>query len=324
MVDLIDDSLHVRDLDGYISTCKSMRFVCTGKHGYFKIKPVEPDYRPREYDDDLLIYPYNGKIRLINHVYLENYIAGVVESEGGSTAPLEYYKTQAIITRTYTLKHLGKHKDENFDLCDEVHCQAYHGRCNRVLDILEATFDTKGLVIIDTTLSLITATYHSNCGGQTCSSEDVWLTPQSYLKSVIDTFCLSGFNAKWTYTIPLQDWENYLKRYGFNLSIGTYNINDYSFKQNERKTYYTFNGDSIPLKTMRSDWKLKSTFFDVIQKGDIIELQGRGYGHGVGLCQEGAMEMARRGYDYQKIINYYYKNIYIVSLKALDFFKSND
>jgi stage II sporulation protein D len=75
------------------------------------------------------------------------------------------------------------------------------------------------------------------------------------------------------------------------------------------------------LKTIRADFQLKSTYFSVEQKGDMIVFNGRGYGHGVGLCQEGAMEMARLNYTYKDILNFYYKDVYLVNLNALNYFK---
>ncbi|MFH2142402.1 MAG: SpoIID/LytB domain-containing protein [Bacteroidota bacterium] len=324
LLDVINDSINVRDLDGNIGRYKSLDIIGVGKNNYFRMKSINPDYKPRDYDDNLYVKVVGGYLLLINNVDLEFYIAGVVESEGGIKSLPEYYKSQAIITRTYALENLLRHSEEKYNLCDDVHCQAYHGKSLNSLDIAEATFDTKGLVIVDTTLSLITATFHSNCGGQTCSSENVWLTQKSYLKSVRDSFCTESPNATWTTTIETEKWEQFLNAYGIKTNTGTYNLNNYSFSQPYRMTYYVFNNESIALKVIRQEWKLKSTYFNITQKGNQLIFTGKGYGHGVGLCQEGAMEMARKGYNYEEIINFYYKNIYIVSLRALSFFKVNE
>ena len=77
----------------------------------------------------------------------------------------------------------------------------------------------------------------------------------------------------------------------------------------------------IPLKSVREDLKLNSTYFSVTTKGDAVELKGRGFGHGVGLCQEGSMNMARSGRTYTEILHYYYTGVHLVDLSALDFFK---
>jgi stage II sporulation protein D len=72
---------------------------------------------------------------------------------------------------------------------------------------------------------------------------------------------------------------------------------------------------------MRTDLGLKSTFFNVRLTGDSVILNGFGYGHGVGLSQEGAIYMSKLGYDYKEIIHYYYKNVNLLDLHMLDFFK---
>lgn len=324
LLDIINDSIYVRTLTGPLGSYPHLEYVGVGKNNYYKIKAINPDFNPRDYDDDLLITIKNNKYKLINNVDLESYIEGVVQSEGGTKSPVEYYKCQAVICRTYALENLYRHTEEGFNLCDDVHCQAYYTKCLLSDDIVNATLDTKGLIIVDTTLSLITATFHSNCGGQTVGSEYVWLQPRSYLKSIKDPFCKSGRSASWTKTIAVSKWEQYLSNQGFNLNSGTFNINNYSFKQNDRETHYSFNGKTLPLKTIREDFKLRSTYFDIKHDGGEITLIGKGYGHGVGLCQEGAMEMAKQGYSYEQIIKYYYKNIFVVSLIALEFFKEDE
>ena len=71
----------------------------------------------------------------------------------------------------------------------------------------------------------------------------------------------------------------------------------------------------MPLTTIRSDLNLRSTFFSVFVNGDSVILKGRGYGHGVGLCQEGAMEMASKGFSYRDIISFYYSGVIITDVK---------
>jgi stage II sporulation protein D len=72
----------------------------------------------------------------------------------------------------------------------------------------------------------------------------------------------------------------------------------------------------MPLIKIRDDFKLKSTFFSVFTDGNSVILKGRGYGHGVGLCQEGAMVMASKGYSYKKILSYYFSGIIISDIKS--------
>ncbi len=317
---ITDTSITIKDLNNFIGNFKYIEVKGLAKENIFEIQSITPKLKAKTYNDGLVLFPSNGFIRIINKVDLENYIAGVVESEAGSNSSLEYYKTQAIITRTYALKNFHRHEDEGFNLCSEVHCQAYHNRAHISDKIVKAVKFTRGLIIVDTTLNLITATFHSNSGGQTCSSEMVWLTQKSYLKTVVDTFSLSKTNSTWTKKIPLWKWKTYLKQNGFVIPA-TVKAKDYEFNQPNRKMFYTFNGDSMLLKSIRADFKLRSTFFSTKLEGNNLILNGKGYGHGVGLSQQGAMEMAETGYNYRKIIKFYYKNVFIVSLRALEFFK---
>ncbi len=277
----------------------------------FRIKPVLPSLDSRNYDGWLSITANSNYLLLINHVNIESYIAGVVMAEGGPKSPIEYYKSQALLCRTYAIGHKYRHKSEGFELCDGVHCQVYKGMNENIADIEIACEQTKGLIIVDSSGKIITAAYHSNCAGETVNSENVWSNSASYLKSVKESYCKKSPHAKWETTIKLSDWKAYLIENGFK-GIDSLSASDFELIQRERYIYYSINGDSIQLKKVRLDWNFKSTFFSIIPLDDELFIRGYGYGHGVGLCQEGAMEMARQGFNYKQIIKHYYQNVKIV------------
>jgi stage II sporulation protein D len=316
---LVNDSIEIKTIDKKIGIYKNIYIKGIANANYAKVKCVLPLINQRLYDDDIQVSIQNNSFYLINNVDIENYVSGVVECEGGQKADIEYYKTQAIICRTYALENLNRHINEGYNLCDNVHCQVFKGKSLTNFDIPDATTATAGLVIVDSTLSLITAAFYSNCGGQTVSSEDVWLKPKSYLKSISDTFCIHQRSAIWEKKIPIVKWKQYLVSNGFAIIDTVPSI--YSFYQLKRKTYYKINNDSIPLRKIRLDWNLRSTYFNITPVGSNLLFKGKGYGHGVGLCQEGAMNMSKKGYSYKEIIKYYYKNTNIVSMRALNFFK---
>lgn len=319
-----DNRIIVKCLDRDWGVFDDIRIVGTNKINSFRIKPVLPNnIKERTYDDDVSIEIVDGELHIINNVELENYIAGVVETESGTTSPLEYYKSQAIICRTYVLANLGKHKIEGFNLCDGVHCQAYKSKALISADILEATSLTKGLVLVDSTLNLITAAFHANCGGETAASEDVWISALPYLRPIDSKFAMDYPGAKWEKIIPAHEWKNYLKSKGFSINEAICSAESFEFLQDNRKVYYTYKNDSVKLREIRRDWKLRSTFFSVVPQGEILVFKGKGYGHGVGMCQESAMQMAREGFTFDQIINYFYQRIHTVSLRALDFFKQS-
>jgi stage II sporulation protein D len=165
--------------------------------------------------------------------------------------------------------------------------------------------------------------FFSNCGGQTANSEDVWNSEVYYLRSVKDSFCLGQNNANWTKKIPKSDWEKYLIAKGFSKEWFEEEECALEYFQCQREKDFEKNNISIPLVDIRKDWKLKSTFFDVEVDGNYVILKGKGFGHGVGMCQEGAMNMAEKGYTYIDILHHYYKGVHMIDLKALDFFKED-
>lgn len=281
---------------------------------FFRLTPLSKPKIQREYDDNLAIKTINGKLLLINQVAFDKYIAGVVETEGGSGAHKNYYKAQAILCRTYGIKNLDNHSGEGFQLCDDVHCQAYKSRCRRNPEIHNAVKTTSPLIVIDQNAQPISAIFHANCGGQTLNSEALWSKKSSYLKSVIDPYCISQRQAVWEKVISLKSWKRYLRANNIYVPKGL-KSKDFVFFQSNRKTCYRFGGDSLNLRKIRHDWKLKSTFFSITPKGNELIIIGRGYGHGVGLCQEGAMKMALLGFSYSDIIHFYYKNVQIVDFE---------
>ncbi len=308
-----NDSVLIKGILKKYGVFKYLELRATDKYNYFRIKPVSPPEEARAYDDHLLVWSKDGSLVLVNEVYLENYVAGVVQSESGTKASLEYYKTQAILCRTFALKTWNKFFGQGFNLCDNVNCQVYFGKATKNYEIVEAAYATKDLVIVDTTNNLISATFFSNCGGETANSEDVWQKKISYLRSIPDSFCIHSHNATWTKTISKSKWRQYLTGKGFSLPSKP----DFSFTQNHRKKYYRIGNDSIQTTGIRYDWHLKSAFFDILQTDGKLIFKGRGYGHGVGLCQEGAMEMSKIKFNYEEVLHFYYAGIRIVNLFTL-------
>jgi stage II sporulation protein D len=194
-----------------------------------------------------------------------------------------------VIARTYLNKYLNKHLSDRYNVCDGTHCQVFKGLSSDTL-ILRAAMESKGLVILNKDSTLIISAFHSNCGGETASSEDVWLVSQSYLKRVVDPYCLASRNSKWKKSMSTNEWINLIKKSGYTGQI--INPSAFNFSQETRLTDYKTGSFTIPLMTIRNELGLRSTFFSVVREGDSIILKGRGYGHGVGLCQEGAMVMA--------------------------------
>lgn len=306
-ISIVNDKLRLMRNNEWVGDYISLNFRAEGLYNVFRINSAKPESKERSFDDELRVTIEKGTLRLINHTNIESYVAGVVQSEiGGMADSTEFYKVIAIITRTYALNNIMKHFKEGFNMCDGTHCQVFFNRCTSG-NILQAVSSTFGEVIVDADLRMISAAYHANSGGQTCNSEDVWSLPTTYLKSVVDTFSLNTKNSVWESKIAKKDLISYLEtKYNFNSKDTSKLQRIYNFTQYKRKVYLI---DSVPLKTLRYDFKLRSAFFNILQKGDTLVLSGKGYGHGCGLSQEGALRMIQKGYSYKDVIRFYYKNV---------------
>ena len=310
------NTLEVRDRRNFIGNFQTVELYSTDKEGVLTVKPVNPLMTESEYDDDVTIFCENNRMRIINKPDMEKYIAAVIEAEGGNHAPLEYYKAQAILIRTFTIKNLYKHAEEGFDLCDEVHCQAYKGRCSQHPEIMEATTSTTGKVLADKSNVLIMSPFHSNCGGMTSSAGMVWQKDLPYLVSVRDPFCTNSLHATWTKTISRADWNTFISDYTKN-NID-YQRYSFTFNSPTRTKFVLINGIELNLRTVREYFNLNSAFFSIADDGESLIFNGRGYGHGVGMCQEGAMEMARVGYCWLDIIHFYFRDVKILDYRDMD------
>jgi stage II sporulation protein D len=313
------DRLVLRNDTGLLGSFHNVSFFAIQNGGEFSIRPVDPSIGKVNYHGNIELSVDFGRIKIVNEVEESLYLAGVVEAEAGIGLHNMYYQAQAIICRTYLYGNSGRHADEDFDLCDEVHCQVYKGRLTDNQAVIDAVTATGDMIITLEDSTIITAAFHSNCGERTVNSEDVWLVHRPYLRSVNDPFCRGKNNSSWQLNVDFRDWQLYLHEMGLEQDSYSTVRGIFDFMQPDRTVFYSIGGFNLPFRKIRSDWNLRSAFFDVIETdpGIQIILRGRGYGHGVGLCQEGAMEMAARGYNFLDILQFYYTNIMVISASGL-------
>lgn len=305
-------------LDGQLNhgSFDEIHFIPADHSSTFRLKAVEPSINPRDYTGSLTVSRFHGTIQLINRMNLDDYLAGVVESESGPGAEPEFYKAQAILCRSYTLRNWDKHPGQGFNLCDNTHCQAFKGISNRNPLIHEAVLGTHGLVICDDKSNIIAAAYHSNSGGETQRASDVWNSDEIYLQAVVDPFSEGQRNAIWEKTISREEWIAFL-RTRITADLTKLSDDQLLIKQDHRKKYFIIEKDTIRITDIRAELELRSTFFSMEASGDKVLFRGKGYGHGVGMSQEGAMEMARQGYSGQDILRFYYFNVRIMEVSEL-------
>ena len=303
----ISNKLDVKLNNSYLFSSLKVYLFHEKSENNAKLKPIIPAIKERSYEGDFEVINKAGKIQIINLIDLDQYLEGVVESESGTGQNLEYYKAQTVISRTYALKYKNKHAVDGFNLCDRVHCQAYlHRRLNAAV-IDSAVRQTKNLVMLDEKDNLYATYFHANCGGQTCQPDYVWNETLPGFDSFKDTFCIRTKQANWEKKIPVNEWKAFMvNKYDFPIWDSLSNYQLYNFQQSERHAFFIHPFYGIPLRDLRDAFQLKSTFFSCSLDGEFVVLKGRGFGHGVGLCQEGAMNMSKKGFDYQQILLFYY------------------
>jgi len=301
-----------------IGVFNSVKFVQNLTIGNLTLTIKNSDVKPRKYNGDFLFEVGKNGIKIINEVNLEDYIAAVVESEGGVGHHLEYYKAQAVMSRTYAIKSKNRHSKEGFDLCDQVHCQAYHYKWRFSNPILTAVKGTQNEVLIYSQTHLVEGFFHANCGGQTCEPDLIWNESIPYLRSFKDTFCIFTKQAKWEKRIEKTKWVDFFqKKYFVSSEDEFFKSQQFNFRQEARLAFFVDPKYGIPLRDIREVFQLKSTLFSCSEEGEFVKLSGKGYGHGVGLCQEGSMKMAKSGFTYQQILGYYFEGTKIINLKSI-------
>ena len=285
-------------------------------------------------------------LTVINVLNAEEYLYGVLPAEIYPSSDPEALKAQAVAARTLIFKNLGRHKKDGFDFCSGVHCQVYKGM-KEYASINKAVDATRGEVMVYDG-GLIEAFYHSNCGG--CLRSDAF-GKRDYLVNKLDNKNGSMFNPspwhleRWFKSYPesfcspvkrrsnfrwqrVYDAEDFLIVYGVPVEelvdIDVFkrgecaHIKSLAVETALKKTVLT--GD---LKIRRFFDNLKSSAFIVEVKytkdgksivPGLILLWGAGFGHGEGMCQQGAAAMAKDGYNYKEILKHYYNNIGIEKL----------
>ncbi len=297
-----DKMLHVSVNDDDYGRFSSIRLEAVDTACILCINPEGCKQRTYEGNLEVKMQP-SGNLLLVADVEFETYIAGVVQSEiYGQQSDI--FRIQAIISRTWALRNLGKHSADGYNFCDHVHCQAYLNRCIRP-DIMMGVVQSSGETLVDADGRLIETPFHSNSGGQTANSEDVWRAALPYLRSVEDTFSFRMRQSDWVKSISIDRWLGYFSK-THKLNVGDSAVRDslLHFSQPSRRVRIM----GVPLTRVRVDWKLKSTFFsvEVDSASKSVILRGHGYGHGVGLSQEGAIRMVGLGIAYDSILRHYY------------------
>jgi stage II sporulation protein D len=256
------------------------------------------------YRGNIEVWKGEGGLYLINELPIEDYVKEVVMAEVGSNWEMEALKAQAVISRTYAVFQKKLNGDSLFHLTSSVLHQAYKGN-NSDARVAYAVQETAN-EILTFDGKPIEPFYHSTSGGRTENPEDVFGKSYPYLKSVESNCEISPYWV-WERRIPLTEIEEALNISGIKeIAVRSYT----STKRVKELTIESASGTTIikatDLRKVLGWDRLPSTNFTFTLNGESIIFEGKGYGHGVGLCQWSALQMARDGKNYREILSFFY------------------
>ncbi len=258
------------------------------------------------YSGQIEVWRGEKGLYVVNELSLEDYVEGVVAAEVGTDWELEALKAQAVIARTYAVykKEAMSNQETIYHLTSSVLHQVYNGN-NSQFKVTLAVRATEGEILTYNGRP-IEALYHSTCGGRTEEPEEVFGKKIPYMRSVDSRCDLSPYWI-WEKRIALSEIEEALKFKGIKgLEIRSRT----STGRAKEIAIKTDNGERLikatELRKLLGWNKLPSTYFEVKEDGDFIVFEGRGYGHGVGLCQWSALQMAAEGKTYREILSFFY------------------
>ncbi|MEW6584818.1 MAG: SpoIID/LytB domain-containing protein [Nitrospirota bacterium] len=256
------------------------------------------------YTGNIDVWKGESGIHIINEIPLEEYIKDVVAVEVSPDWDMEALKAQAVVSRTYALYQKRMNGGALYHLASSTLHQVYKGN-NPDVRVSYAVEETRGEILTYDD-SPIEAFYHSTCGGKTEDSEEVFGRGHPYLRPVESPCTLSPYSS-WEREIPFREIEKALNVQG----IKDVWIRSRTATGRVRHLAVTHGGGvmSVSATDFRKavGWtRLPSTNFTIQKQDDTVVFSGKGYGHGIGLCQWCALEMARDGKNYKEILSHFY------------------
>ena len=275
------------------------------------------------YRGNLLITTNKDKenITIVNNVDLEDYLFSVVPSEIPSSWQMEALKAQSVAARSYALGYLGRRKNKGYDLESTVEDQVYRGVSSEKESTSQAVKETKGSILTEKNNKPLIALYHSSGGGYTDSIENLWDTngikPMNSIQPRPD-YDDNSPHFKWHRTFSLAELNSMLK------SLNTGEIKEITLLSRSIANRIMWlkitgtTGDTLMRgEEFRKCLKLPSSKFNFTIEDGYIKFAGRGNGHGLGLSQWGAKNLAENSFSYKEILAHYYPGANLIILNEL-------
>jgi stage II sporulation protein D len=263
--------------------------------------------------DPVAITAQAGVLVIVVTLPVENYVERVVASESGPGDSPESLKALAIVVRSFALHETHGHAD--YDLCDSTHCQLLHWSSNSVRRAAAhaATLATAGETLWFHGQRAL-AYFGKDCGGRTASPDEIWPRAKSlpYLPSQPDRFCTAAGAREWASQITRAELTAALAAHGLaqpgwqNLAVARRGLSGRAVTLQLDGTEISAEDFQLAVGESLGWNRIPSTWFEVSQQGDRFAFHGRGWGHGVGLCQKGAAAMAAQGHTTREILAQYF------------------
>ncbi len=267
----------------------------------------------------LLTNPGMESCDLVNLIPMEAYLTTLLSKEMNGTWPVEALKAQAVAARTYAYDRIRKGQgieaeDKLYHLESSEKDQVSGTFMDVTANTMKAARETHGEILVGPSGKIAPVFFHSKCGGKTLRPDQVWGGVEEGYRSVNCTFCNKTGMKDWKHHMKGEKLttmvDKVLKRYYADQTVGSdIRLMPDSTENSELRLYV---GDRLHiikksyLRNLAGRELLPSNNFVMTMNNEEVHVKGQGYGHGVGLCQLGALELAKRGYNYRQILSHYF------------------
>lgn len=262
------------------------------------------------------VKPSSQRLRVLLAIPSERYVALALNGEAAADEPQASLAAMAIVMRTFAAINAGRHSAEGFDLCDSTHCQVL--RFGKIRpEVEQAVLETSGETLWFGPQQA-KVFFHQHCGGKTEDAQGAWPdVHEPYLRAHADPYCLRRSLAQWHSEIPEAKIQAIAREQGWHLPPQIEQIRVVRSTASGRADLLEFSGEGVRASISASSlrfavdrslgWnQVRSDWYGITVNNGFLHFNGKGYGHGVGLCQAGAYEMANEGRSSREILNFYF------------------
>ena len=253
----------------------------------------------------------NNSLTVVNTLPLDEYIMGVVPRETFPAWPPAALRAQAVAARTFAVSHMPNGKNKQYDIVSPTH-QLYGGATAETPFTTKAVLDTQGEILTYNGKVLCTF-FYTCCGGKTEEAKNIFPTIKEYPHAVDSPYCKGTKHYSWSYSVALPNCSQKLRKAGKYLPGQIRSVKIIKRFKSGRAAKIKFSSKTKSVVVTGEECRkilgynnIRSTLFKIRIKNGRLQFVGRGWGHGVGLCQWCSEVMAEKGFDYEQILKHFY------------------